>query len=895
MMQFGISRRVLFVLFLIAVVLDGGFFFIFLRFSSFQIHFEKINRQVPALVIATELEQEARILASHTQDILMSRKNYLVVDAQELVRQSMGRIMDIIARIEPEKNDVFHPQMLVDQYRRVAANQLTLVVLQKELLQLKGQQERIHQRLAHLLKEITAELLLLTPRYEKTEKSGLEQWCPLFLRSVSLMIMSYSTEDPEHIKTYAWESKQGLKQAAELLQDLSAENKEKLSAYSEEAASYAFGDSSLFNLRAESVNVQARIDECLFKGRNYTAMLIASSQRLYEDAEKTTLADKEGTAPELGKIRLYFLLLAAMVLISLTVIYLIVQHSVISRILAIRQELINYDPEDTTRISAVEETGNDELTDLAGGINYCFDLIRQRERRLESAANEAEAANEAKNAFVATISHEIRNPMNAIINLTKLCLGTDLDVPLDSKRKQWLEIVRRSSESLVDLTNGILDLAKVDADKMELNPDIFRLSDLLEKLDPYKIGAQMKGLDFQVDIKNNIPKYWYGDQQRIGQILINLVSNAVKFTETGEIKVTVKLLCLGAEEGLLFKVSDTGIGIRDDKVESIFNPFQQAGGAAARCGGTGLGLSIAQELTKLMGGSIEAEPRLDQGSRFQVFLPLNSVPEERGGRAVTLSKRDSYLLPKRFAGGRILLVDDDPFNLLAAEELMKMSGLTVETAEDGIEAVEMIRIKQYDLVLMDLNMPRMDGIEASMVIHDFPDCTDLPIIALTADASGSTRQNCLRRGMNDVISKPIDPQTFFATLTYWLPEELNKELTEQGEGEEKEESTESEPEEKISDLLNNPIILKAFIDTHGETVQRIRRALLDADRDEAHRQAHNLKSAAGVIGAIRLNSLSGELEQRFTHASHINKDSELDLIARTDRELRRVLQRISEK
>ena len=601
--------------------------------------------------------------------------------------------------------------------------------------------------------------------------------------------------------------------------------------------------------------------------------------------------------------------LAVMVPVSLAGIYIFVRCFVISRILALQQELINSDPDTAERDFAVEETGDDELTLLASGINFYLGQIRQREQQLKNAARAAEAANEAKSAFVAAISHEIRHPMNAIINLTKLCLDTRLGIPLDEKRRQWLKIVRSSSESLLDLSNGLLDAAKVEANKMELNPEVFRLSELMDKLEPYRINAQMKGLDFLVNIENDIPQYWYGDQQRIGQILINLVSNAIKFTESGRVKVSFRLLHQDEKEWLLLKVSDTGIGIRDDQLESIFSPFHQEGAAAARSGGTGLGLSIARELAELMGGSIEAEPRLEPGSVFLVLLPLHSVSEEQEKKAARLSERDRGGTSRRFAGGSVLLVDDNPFNLLVAEELMKMSGLTVETAEDGGEAVEKARAKHYDLVLMDLNMPRMDGIEAGMIIHDLPDCAELPIIALTADARGSTRQNCLRNGMNDVISKPIDPQTFFNTLTYWLPEEHGEEVSEQGEEKKKqEERAESavpggerlrdesaeqvEPEGEQSELLDNPFILKAFVDSHGETVQRIRQALIDADRDEAHRQAHNLKSAAGVICATGLNTLAAELEQRFRDASHVGRDSEANLIAETETELRGVLERI---
>ncbi|MCI5158514.1 MAG: response regulator, partial [Candidatus Electrothrix sp. AUS1_2] len=409
--------------------------------------------------------------------------------------------------------------------------------------------------------------------------------------------------------------------------------------------------------------------------------------------------------------------------------------------------------------------------------------------------------------------------------------------------------------------------------------------------------------------ENKIPEYWYGDQQRIGQILINLVSNAIKFTESGRIKVTVELY-LDREEWLLFRVSDTGTGIREDKLDILFTPFEQAGGSRSRRGGTGLGLSIARQLAEVMGGSIQAECKLYQGSIFQVVLPLRSVPDDEGGKAVSVSEHVG-ILPKRFAGERLLLVDDNPFNRLVAEELLDLAGLLVETAEDGIEAVDMVRMRRYDLVLMDLNMPRMDGFEAARAIRDLPDCAELPIIALTADAAGSTRQSCLRSGMNDVVSKPIDPQTFFQTLEYWLSEvSVRKKPVDAANSVPPPVAPESGKntvhiknistaataqvrlEESAAALLKNPVILQAFLDTHSKTVQRIRQALAGNDRKEAHRQAHNLKSAAGAVGATKLNKQSEELEHRLATVSSVDKDSEADLIAEMETELQSVLERI---
>lgn len=238
--------------------------------------------------------------------------------------------------------------------------------------------------------------------------------------------------------------------------------------------------------------------------------------------------------------------------------------------------------------------------------------------------------------------------MNAIINLTRLCLEAELDTALDSRRENWLEIVRRSSESLLDLTNDLLDSAKVEAGKMELNQAVFSLADLLDKLEPYKITAQMKGLDFKMSMEPEMPECWYGDQQRIGQILINLVSNAIKFTESGRVKVSVEQY-RDNEEWLLFRVSDTGIGIREDKLESIFHPFQQAEQSVVRCGGTGLGLSIARQLAELMGGRIQAECKLHTGSIFQVVLPLKSSDKEKNDKVVCVPEYGK-IVPGNFAG-----------------------------------------------------------------------------------------------------------------------------------------------------------------------------------------------------------------------------------------------------
>ncbi|MCI5223877.1 MAG: response regulator [Candidatus Electrothrix sp. AR4] len=417
-----------------------------------------------------------------------------------------------------------------------------------------------------------------------------------------------------------------------------------------------------------------------------------------------------------------------------------------------------------------------ELTSMAEGINYFLEQIQQRELQLKNAVREAEAANKAKSLFIANMSHEIRTPMNAIINLTVLCLEAPLDTRLDSKRKGWLEIVRRSSKSLLNLTNDILDSAKVEAGRLELDAVIFSLTDLLDKFEPYQIEAKNKGLDFAINVQNDIPGYWIGDCQRLGQVLINLVSNAIKFTQKGTVEVEVALYRSAGEQGLLFEVCDSGIGIREDKLENVFTPFNQADNSTTRIyGGTGLGLTISRQLVELMGGRIQANCKQGAGCVFQVALPLEPVSEEHN----SASDRIFDFFPDKalcecFSGRVVLLVEDNTFNQIVAEELLTLAGIKVDLAKDGIEAVEMVTVKKYDLILMDLHMPRMDGFEAGIAIRDLPDCAELPIIILTADANSSTREQCFQAGMDDIITKPLDPNDFFRILQRWLNGEKNE-------------------------------------------------------------------------------------------------------------------------
>jgi len=393
-------------------------------------------------------------------------------------------------------------------------------------------------------------------------------------------------------------------------------------------------------------------------------------------------------------------------------------------------------------------------------------LVEQRTGELAAARRQAEAANRSKSSFLANMSHEIRTPMNAIIGLTYLARQASVS----EAQAEQLQKIDEAGRHLLAIINDILDLSKIEAGKLELENESFELHKVLDGVAEIIRGAATeKGIQVHTDY-DGMPMSLKGDVTRVRQALLNYASNAVKFTDSGDIHLRAQLL--GQERDSIrvrFEVEDTGIGIEPEIIDVMFSAFEQADASTSRrFGGTGLGLAITRHLAQMMGGEVGVESVPGQGSRFWFTVRLGLDPGAEVADIPALAGDPAARLRTAHGGARVLLVDDNEVNRQITDYLLQSAGLCVATAGDGREALDRARCGEYELVLMDIQMPVMDGLQATSAIRRLPGWQTRPIIALTANAFAEDRQACKEAGMDDVVTKPVRPGTLYGVLLKWL-------------------------------------------------------------------------------------------------------------------------------
>ena len=401
-----------------------------------------------------------------------------------------------------------------------------------------------------------------------------------------------------------------------------------------------------------------------------------------------------------------------------------------------------------------------ELTEAIVFAELATEIAEQAKVKAEKATIIAESAMKAKQQFLSNMSHEIRTPMNAIIGFTKVVLKTDLT----AKQKEYLTAIKISGDALIVLINDILDLAKVDAGKMTFEQIPFKMSlSISAMLHLFETKIHEKNLKLVKEYDENIPSVLVGDPVRLHQIIMNLVSNAVKFTTKGKITVSAKLLSEDQQKVTIeFSVTDTGIGIPENKLDSIFENFQQASSGTSRLyGGTGLGLAIVKQLIEPQGGSISVTSKVNEGSKFSFILNFLKTKAE-AEKELEMVELDNDLKEIK-----VLVVEDIALNQLLMRTLLDDFGFECDIAGNGKVAIEKMQTKKYDLVLMDLQMPEMNGFEATEYIRNVMN-SDIPIIALTADVTTVDLAKCKAVGMNDYIAKPVDERLLYTKMVSYL-------------------------------------------------------------------------------------------------------------------------------
>ncbi len=401
-----------------------------------------------------------------------------------------------------------------------------------------------------------------------------------------------------------------------------------------------------------------------------------------------------------------------------------------------------------------------ELAIYTGNLH---DLVEERTADLLDAKELAEQASHAKSAFLANMSHEIRTPMNAIIGFGRLAVKAQSD----DKKLDYLNSINNSAELLLGIISDVLDFSKIEADKVELEHQFFSLSELLTHVEEMMtLKIEEKSLQIQLEIGSKVQDIVFADKLRIEQILINLIGNAIKFTDQGVLILKVSFE-KKTEKGvsLLFSVSDSGIGIAKDKIKDVFNPFTQADISTTRkYGGTGLGLAISNRLAKLMGDGIHVKSEIGKGSTFTFNVECLNEP------LATSINDDEFkqLQTVDFLGARILLVDDMALNQQLVCELLAKSHVEITVVSNGLEALERLSQNTYSLVLLDIQMPKLDGFQTIERIRNDKHLVDLPVIAMTAHVSVDDKERCIYAGMNDYISKPIDFEKLIVVMQSWL-------------------------------------------------------------------------------------------------------------------------------
>ncbi len=646
--------------------------------------------------------------------------------------------------------------------------------------------------------------------------------------------------------------------------------------------------SGVIAIRRKQLQAQADVERNLSLQSSAIDGFGASVNRLIERISSDVGDDYGDLTKMVEQQRQFLILLAAGGLIGALGIAIYVNQGVVRRLTRLRDTMLD---RVAGRPSAIVTSGHDEISDMALALEHFVLTIEASEANLRIAREAADAANQAKSGFLAAMSHEIRTPMNGVTTMAELLIRTRLN----DEQKSIAQVIIDSGVSLLAIINDILDFSKIEAGKIDLewvDVDVALLAEGVGKL--LEARASERGLSLHVDLDPALPALVRADPTRLRQILLNLVGNAIKFTESGSVTLSIRALTKpidGETTNLRFAVSDTGIGLTPEQKSRLFKPFSQADGSITRrFGGTGLGLSICKRLTEMMDGRIDVDSEAGVGSTFHFTLPLVTLAVARdGARAqaaanAPLAWREWIAPDPEVAasnGVRLLAADDNPTNRLVLSALFERLGYVVDLVKDGEEAWTALSNGEYGLLLTDCHMPNLDGFALTRRVRAAEAAGDrldrLPIVALTADAVSGAVEECLKAGMDGYVAKPINVALLDETIQRLLPAAGDWRRPKSAAPEPIEfspDETSMTPGEPDAGALDLAVVeenfgaigpdaremLDMFLSSTAPLIDDLERAL-DAGDDEAARDAaHSSRGAANMAGASHLGALLAQIE-----------------------------------
>lgn len=494
------------------------------------------------------------------------------------------------------------------------------------------------------------------------------------------------------------------------------------------------------------------------------------------------------------------------------------------------------------------------------------------ERQLIRAIQHAEAATKAKSDFLANMSHELRTPMNGILGLAEIVQSMDLNDDV----RECIDAIHSSGQSLLSILNDILDLSKIEAEELAIEKYPFKTQDILRNIrDLTALSASRKNLNYDINVNMNVPEWLMGDGKRIQQIIFNLVGNAIKFTESGGVSLMIDYKVNGDKPLLLVHVQDSGIGIPDEFQKRLFNKFSQADTSISRkFGGTGLGLAITKYLVEMMNGTIGFTSKQNHGTTFYVSIPIEEAEKQSIELNAIPISTEHALHGIDLEEVKALVVEDHPINQMLVQRWLKKLGLKhIDSALNGFESITLLRNNSYDFILMDCQMPELDGYETTSLIRDMEkqSQTRTPIIAMTANAMLGEREKCIASGMDDYLSKPLNYAQFESCIAKWIGAKVS----------------ESE-QNQLTPLLDDSVpvdlsrlneftegdketeqmVINLFLDTAYESFDLLKNAQIQNSEEEWKKAAHGFKGASGNLGAMALHQLCAQAE----YQGHISSE-----------------------